>query len=309
MKLVSFKQNQVEKIGAIEDGMIYDLHALNPIISDNMLEFLRGGEKQIQLAEAAVQKKEPTFSSDSVELLSPMPNPVSVRDAYAFRQHVETARRNRGLEMIPEFDEIPIFYFTNHNAVFGEGDIQVLPKHLEKLDFELECAAVIGKAGRNISVSEADKYILGFMIMNDFSARGIQMQEMKLNLGPAKGKDFGTSFGPWLVTKDELEPFKISSTEGDRYDLKMKAFVNDIQVSEDSLANMTWTFAQIIERVSYGVDIFPGDIIGSGTCGTGCFLELNGSHITDNQWLQPGDSVTLEIDGLGSLKNQIVMSA
>lgn len=309
MKLVSFKQNQVEKIGAIEDGMIYDLHALNPIISDNMLEFLRGGEKQIQLAEAAVQKNEPTFSSDSVELLSPMPNPVSVRDAYAFRQHVETARRNRGLEMIPEFDEIPIFYFTNHNAVFGEGDIQVLPKHLEKLDFELECAAVIGKAGRNISVSEADEYILGFMIMNDFSARGIQMQEMKLNLGPAKGKDFGTSFGPWLVTKDELEPFKISSTEGDRYDLKMKAFVNDIQVSEDSLANMTWTFAQIIERVSYGVDIFPGDIIGSGTCGTGCFLELNGSHITDNQWLLPGDSVTLEIDGLGSLKNQIVMSA
>ncbi|MDP6936645.1 MAG: fumarylacetoacetate hydrolase family protein [Candidatus Marinimicrobia bacterium] len=309
MKLVSFKQNQVEKIGAIEDGMIYDLHALNPIISDNMLEFLRGGEKQIQLAEAAVQKKEPTFSSDSVELLSPMPNPVSVRDAYAFRQHVETARRNRGLEMIPEFDEIPIFYFTNHNAVFGEGDIQVLPKHLEKLDFELECAAVIGKAGRNISVSEADEYILGFMIMNDFSARGIQMQEMKLNLGPAKGKDFGTSFGPWLVTKDELEPFKISSTEGDRYDLNMKAFVNDIQVSEDSLANMTWTFAQIIERVSYGVDIFPGDIIGSGTCGTGCFLELNGSHITDNQWLLPGDSVTLEIDGLGSLKNQIVMSA
>jgi fumarylacetoacetate (FAA) hydrolase len=145
--------------------------------------------------------------------------------------------------------------------------------------------------------------------MNDFSARGIQMQEMKLNLGPAKGKDFGTSFGPWLVTKDELEPFKISSTEGDRYDLNMKAFVNDIQVSEDSLANMTWTFAQIIERVSYGVDIFPGDIIGSGTCGTGCFLELNGSHITDNQWLLPGDSVTLEIDGLGSLKNQIVMSA
>jgi fumarylacetoacetate (FAA) hydrolase len=274
-----------------------------------MLEFLRGGEKQIQLAEAAVQKNEPTFSSDSVELLSPMPNPVSVRDAYAFRQHVETARRNRGLEMIPEFDEIPIFYFTNHNAVFGEGDIQVLPKHLEKLDFELECAAVIGKAGRNISVSEADEYILGFMIMNDFSARGIQMQEMKLNLGPAKGKDFGTSFGPWLVTKDELEPFKISSTEGDRYDLKMKAFVNDIQVSEDSLANMTWTFAQIIERVSYGVDIFPGDIIGSGTCGTGCFLELNGSGITNNQWLQPGDSVTLEIDGLGSLKNQIVMSA
>ncbi len=308
MKLVSFKQNQVVKIGAFEDGMIYDLTALNPNISDNMLEFLQGGEKQLQLAEAAIQYNEPTFSSDSIELLSPVPHPVSVRDAYAFRQHVETARRNRGLAMIPEFDEIPIFYFTNHNAVFGEGDFPVLPNHTKQLDFELECAAVIGKTGRNISVTEADDYITGFMIMNDFSARNLQLQEMKLNLGPAKGKDFGTSFGPWLVTKDELEPYKKSSHDGDRYDLKMKAYVNDSQVSEDTLANMTWTFAQIIERVSYGADIFAGDVIGSGTCGTGCLLELNGSGITDNQWLQPGDSVTLEIDGLGSLRNQIVLS-
>jgi fumarylacetoacetate (FAA) hydrolase len=143
--------------------------------------------------------------------------------------------------------------------------------------------------------------------MNDLSARVLQMQEMKLNLGPAKGKDFGSTFGPWLVTKDELESCKQSSVDGDRYDLKMKAFVNDIQVSGDTLSNMTWTFAQIIERVSYGVDIFPGDIIGSGTCGTGCFLELNGSKITDNQWLNPGDTVSLEIDGLGTLTNNIVL--
>jgi fumarylacetoacetate (FAA) hydrolase len=175
--------------------------------------------------------------------------------------------------MIPEFDEIPIFYFTNHHAVFGEGDFPIRQRHTEKLDFELECAAVIGKQGRDIIAGEADDYIAGFMIMNDFSARGLQMQEMKLNLGPAKGKDFGSSFGPWMITKDELENYRKSSSDGDRYDLKMKAFVNGIQVSQDSLANMTWTFAQIIERVSYGVDIFPGDIIGSGTCGTGCFLE------------------------------------
>ena len=147
----------------------------------------------------------------------------------------------------------------------------------------------------------------GFMIMNDFSARVMQMQEMKLNLGPAKGKDFGSSFGPWLVTKDELESYRKPSSDGDRYNLKMKAFVNDIQVSEDSLSNMTWTFAQIIERVSYGVDIFPGDIIGSGTCGTGCFLELNGSKITDNQWLQSGDYVSLDIEELGKLTNKIII--
>jgi len=307
MKLISYKENKNIKLGAFEEGKIYDLYAIDSNIADNMLKFLQGGEGQLQLARVAVESGNPILSEEDVELISPVPNPPSVRDAYAFRQHVATARRNRGLEMIPEFDEIPIFYFTNHHAVFGEGNFSVLQRHTEKLDFELECAAVIGKGGRNISTSDADDYIAGFMIMNDLSARVLQMQEMKLNLGPAKGKDFGSTFGPWMVTKDELEPYKQSSADGDRYDLKMKAFVNDIQVSGDTLSNMTWTFAQIIERVSYGVDIFPGDIIGSGTCGTGCFLELNGSKITDNQWLNPGDTVSLEIDGLGTLTNNIVL--
>jgi len=307
MKLISYKKNGNIKFGAFEEGEIYDLHALDVHIADNMLEFLQGGEEQLQLAMAAMEDGSPTISAEDVELISPVPNPPSVRDAYAFRQHVATARRNRGLEMIPEFDEIPIFYFTNHHAVFGEGDFPVLQHHTEKLDFELECSAVISKGGRNISVTDADDYIAGFMIMNDLSARELQMQEMKLNLGPAKGKDFGSTFGPWLVTKDELEPYKQTYPDGNRYNLKMKAFVNDIQVSGDTLSNMTWTFAQIIERVSYGVDIFPGDIIGSGTCGTGCFLELNGSKITDNQWLNPGDTVSLEIDGLGTLTNKIVL--
>ncbi|SVD79749.1 uncharacterized protein METZ01_LOCUS432603, partial [marine metagenome] len=171
MKLTSFKQNGNIKLGAFEDDMIYDFHALNSNIADNMLEFLQTGESQIQLAEKVIQNENPTIPVKDVELVSPIPNPPSVRDAYAFRQHVATARRNRGMEMIPEFDEIPIFYFTNHHAVFGEGDIPVRKRHTEKLDFELECAAVIGKGGRNISISDADDYIVGFMIMNDLSAR------------------------------------------------------------------------------------------------------------------------------------------
>ena len=307
MKLISFEQNGRNRMGSIENGFIYDLHSIDNSISDSMLEFLQGGKDQLKLADKAIKGGLTSVPVDSVKLLSPITNPPSIRDAYAFRQHVATARKNRGLEMIPEFDEIPIFYFTNHNAVFGPGNFPVLSRHLGKLDFELECAAVIGKGGRDISVSQADEHVFGFMIMNDFSARVMQMQEMKLNLGPAKGKDFGSSFGPWLVTKDELESCRKPSSDGDRYDLKMKAFVNDIQVSEDSLSNMTWTFAQIIERVSYGVDIFPGDIIGSGTCGTGCFLELNGSKITDNQWLQSGDDVSLDIEGLGKLTNKIIL--
>ena len=307
MKLITYKKNNIISIGAIENNLVFDLHHLDNSLPDNMIDFISNLDININKAKDAINGSDGIDVSD-VTLLSPVLNPPSVKDGYAFRQHVATARRNRGLEMIPEFDEIPIFYFTNHHAVYGEGDFKVLNDHLDKLDFELECAAVIGKKGRNVSASEADNYIAGFMIMNDLSARGMQMKEMKLNLGPAKGKDFGSTFGPYLVTKDELEEFKISSPEGDRYNLKMKAFVNDIQVSEDTLSNMNWTFAQIIERVSYGADIFPGDIIGSGTCGTGCFLELNGSKITNNQWLKPGDKVSLDIDQLGTLTNTIVLN-
>ena len=308
MKLISYNNGNKISLGVLEDDMIYDLNRLDSNIADNMLDFIKGGENQLTLANNVVKIFDPIIQKSEVSIVSPVPDPPSVRDAYAFRQHVETARRNRGLDMIPEFDEIPIFYFTNHHAIFGEGDFPVRELHTGKLDFELECAAVIGKKGRNISVNKADDYIFGFMIMNDFSARALQMQEMKLNLGPAKGKDFGSSFGPWLIEKSELKQFKESSPNGDRYSLGMKAFVNGVKVSEDNLSNMTWTFAQIIERVSYGVDIFPGDIIGSGTCGTGCFLELNGSKTTNNQWLNSGDTVSLEIEALGNLTNKIVVT-
>jgi fumarylacetoacetate (FAA) hydrolase len=182
------------------------------------------------------------------------------------------------------------------------------------LDFELEIAIVICKAGRNIKAAEADEYIGGYMIMNDFSARVLQMEEMKLNLGPAKGKDFATATGPWLVTPDELESFKVPAKEGhtgNAYNLPMKCRVKGKQVSEGNFAEMDWTFAEIIERCSYGVHLFPGDVIGSGTVGTGCFLELNGTGKLNNpdykeQWLQEGDEVEMEIENLGTLKNTII---
>jgi fumarylacetoacetate (FAA) hydrolase len=207
--------------------------------------------------------------------------------------------------MIPEFDNFPIYYYTNHLAVTGPGEIEVQPLAMDKLDFELEVAVVVGKQGKNIKASEADDYIFGYMIMNDWSARALQMEEMKLNLGPAKGKDFATSLGPILVTRDELAKFAIPSPNGERHDLRMKAFVNGKQVSDGNLKDISWTFAQIIERVSYGVTVYPGEVIGSGTVGTGCFLELNGSKVTDNQWLKPGDEMVLEVDQLGKLVNRI----
>jgi fumarylacetoacetate (FAA) hydrolase len=215
--------------------------------------------------------------------------------------------------MIQEFDQYPIFYFTNHNAIQGPGAIYCMPDHFQQLDFELEIAIVIGKEGKNIKAKDADEYIAGFTIMNDLSARKLQMEEMLLNLGPAKGKDFSTVIGPWLVTPDELKSYLVPAKKGhvgNNYDLSMKCWVNDQLVSEGNVKDMDWTFAEIIERCSYGVTIYPGDVIGSGTVGTGCFLELNGTGKLKDanytpQWLQPNDVVTMSIDGLGTLENTI----
>jgi fumarylacetoacetate (FAA) hydrolase len=281
---------------------------------DDFFPFAQEGVKMIEEGRIAENKG---ISVDTVQLLAPVPYPASCRDGYAFRQHVAAARRNRKADMIPEFDQFPIFYFTNHHSIAGPGEVVCMPDHFEKLDFELEAAIVICKAGRNIKAEEADEYIGGLMIMNDFSARRLQMEEMLLNLGPAKGKDFATTIGPWLVTLDELEEFEVAPKEnhvGKAWDLKMACKVNDLQVSAGNLGDMDWTFAEIIERASYGVELYPGDVIGSGTVGTGCFLELNGTGKLNDpnyaeQWLKDGDVVEMEIDGLGTLTNTIAMEA
>lgn len=318
MKLVTYKTEGKEHLGIFVNNHIYNLNTCDKLLPDNMISFLEGGDDFMnrakvineQIKNGELKPKEEVF----YELMAPVPHPTSCRDGYAFRQHVEAARRNRKVEMITEFDQYPIFYFTNHNAVQGPGEILCMPDHLEKLDFELEVAVVIGKKGRNIYADEADNYIAGYMIMNDMSARTLQMEEMLLNLGPAKGKDFSTVIGPWMVTPDELEPYKVAPKEGhvgNSYDLQMRCRVNGVEVSYGNMADMDWTFAEIIERCSYGVDILPGDVIGSGTVGTGCFLELNGTGLLNDpnfkpQWLQPGDIVEMEITGLGHLSNIIV---
>jgi fumarylacetoacetate (FAA) hydrolase len=189
-----------------------------------------------------------------------------------------------------------------------------MPDHFNKLDFELEWAIVIGKKGINIKAEDASEYIAGYTIMNDFSARALQIEEMKLNLGPAKGKDFATVIGPVLVTADELEPHLTKTKEGHigkNFNLTMQAWVNGTLVSEGNTADMDWTFEELIERASYGTYIYPGDVIGSGTVGTGCFLELNGTGMLNDpknfkpQWLHENDVVELEITELGKLTNTI----
>lgn len=320
MRLVSYEKEGQDQLALLVDGLLYDMERFHPDLPgsinmflnywDELIPILQAGEAAIHEGHIGPGRATPV---DEVQLLPPLPFPVSCRDAYAFRQHVAAARRNRGQAMIPEFDQYPVFYFTNHHSIKGPGPIRCMPDHLEKLDFELEVAIVMAKGGRNIPAEEADQYIGGLMIMNDMSARRLQMEEMLLNLGPAKGKDFCTVTGPWLVTLDELQPFETNCKAGHTgktWNLRMQARVNGVTVSDGNLSDMDWTFAEIIERASYGVDLFPGDIIGSGTVGTGCFLELNGTgkqadpHYTE-QWLQEGDTIELEVDALGILENTI----
>ncbi len=292
-----------ERYGAGVLGFVENANEARPA-ADEIVQRFGAGK-----APLAFEGQPLVRAAKDVSLRSPIPRPPSMRDGYAFRQHVETARRNRGLEMIPEFDQFPVFYFTNHQAVIGPGELRAQRLHLDRLDFELEAAIVVGQRGRNVKAAQADALIFGFTIMNDFSARALQMEEMKLSLGPAKGKDFATALGPWLVTTDELASHATPTPQGTKWELAMRAFVNGTQMSQGNVADMTWTFAQILERASYGATLYPGDVIGSGTCGTGCFLELNGSKITNNQWLRPGDVVALEIDGLGRLENKVVEDA
>ena len=321
MKLITYLKNDHEQLALVIKGKIYDTDKLHPDLPISMAMFLNYWEDVFPLAQAAEQKvKDGGYENKSygdyedAEIIAPVPNPTSCRDGYAFRQHVASARRNRKVDMIPEFDQYPIFYFTNHNSIQGPGNIVCMPDHFEKLDFELEAAVVVSKHGRNIKAAEADEYIAGLMIMNDMSARRLQMEEMLLNLGPAKGKDFSTAIGPMLVTLDELQPFEVPCKEGHTgksWNLNMTCKVNGIQVSQGNLADMDWTFAEILERCAYGVNLYAGDVIGSGTVGTGCFLELNGTGKLNDanyteQWLQNGDVVEMEIDALGLLKNTIV---
>lgn len=215
-----------------------------------------------------------------VRLRAPVPRPPSVRDFYAFERHVKAARAQRGLEVAPEWYRIPVFYFSNPAAILGPDDDVAFPEESSAWDYELEAAVVIGAEGR----------VAGFTIMNDWSARDLQKMEMAVGLGPAKGKDFATSLGPMVVTPDELGDLK----------LEMVARVNDEERSRGNMGEMHHPWAKIVEHAARNTRLRAGDVLGSGTVGTGCILEHG-----DGRWLQPGDAVELEIEGIGVLRNRV----
>jgi fumarylacetoacetate (FAA) hydrolase len=231
----------------------------------------------------------------------PVPKVASIRDFYAFEEHVATCRRRRGCEMIPEWYRVPVFYFSNPASVVGHDADVWAPQRSQALDYELELACVIGRAASNLLADDrALGCVLGFTIMNDWSARDLQREEMAVGLGPSKGKDFATSLGPEVISVEDLRD---CYREG-RLHLEMTATVNSRILSRGNAGSMYWTWPQLLAHASRDTTLQPGDVLGSGTVGSGCILELTPEAV--GGWLKPGDLVELSIERLGTLRNHIV---
>jgi fumarylacetoacetate (FAA) hydrolase len=280
-----------------QPGLLLD-DAVYPIPFATMLDLMQAGDKGLERARRAAEGKRIELADATLH--SPILRPTTLRDAYAFETHVKTANQNRGRDVPEEWYKFPVFYFTNPGNIFGPDDEIPYPGYSDALDYELEIAAVIGKPGRDIKAIDAPKHILGFTIFNDWSARDVQRDEMKVGLGPGKGKDFASSLGPCIVTLDELAG---RSTERPGvYNMEMRARVNGKERSRGNFTDIYWSFGDILQRISQSVTLMPGDVIGSGTVGTGCLLELTKAK---GPWLQPGDVVELEIEGIGILQNTV----
>ncbi|ANN16011.1 hydroxylase [Amycolatopsis orientalis] len=240
----------------------------------------------------------------AVRLLSPV-QPKTLRDYATFEEHVEGSLKGIGIDVHPGWYEQPVFFFCNTNAVSGHDEPVQMPPGSRRLDFELELAAVIGKPGKDLAPEQAGEHIAGYTLFNDWSARDLMASVMQIGAGPVKGKDFANTLGPWIVTADELEPYR----RGDRLALEMHAEVNGMPLpgGGDSSANMSWSFEEIVAYASRGAELRPGDVLAAGTCGGGCLLEYWARTGRDEPPpLRPGDVVTLVAEGIGSLSNQVV---
>jgi 2-keto-4-pentenoate hydratase/2-oxohepta-3-ene-1,7-dioic acid hydratase in catechol pathway len=241
-----------------------------------------------------------------VRLLPPLEAPT-VRDFVAFEEHVEGVRKaiDGVAGVVPEWYQAPQFYFTNPYALVGAHDDVPVPPGSQRFDFELEVAVVVGRDGASLTPEQSREHVFGYTVLNDWSARDLQAREMKIQLGPAKGKDSATTLGPWLVTADELEPYR--DAEG-FLALDMRVSVNGAETGQDLLSNMGWTFEELISYASRGTEVRAGDVLGSGTCGNGgCLAELWG-QLGDQAPppLVPGDVVEMTVEGLGTIRNRVV---
>jgi 2-keto-4-pentenoate hydratase/2-oxohepta-3-ene-1,7-dioic acid hydratase in catechol pathway len=290
MRLVTYRRDGGRRLGALVEAFVVDVPDAvgEPAYPKTMEALVEADDRALDAARTALAG--PQVDRHTVkepQLLAPI-LPGSLRDFLAFEDHVKAGAARRGEDVDPAWYEMPIYYKGNHRSVYGPDEEIPWPPYTEELDYELEVAAVIGARGRDLNEEAAARFIFGYTLMNDWSARDIQRKEMAVRLGPAKGKDFATSLGPCLVTADELDP----ST------LALEARVDGEVWSSGSLGDARWNFPQMVAHVSRGEDVWPGDVYGSGTFGGGCGLDLG-------RFLWPGAVVELEAEGIGVLRNRV----
>jgi len=246
------------------------------------------------------EHKNDSKSNKEEQFLIPLPSVTSIRDFYTFEEHVRRARERRGLEMVNEWYEIPVYYYSGTSMLYPSESSVPYPDFTKQLDYEMEVAAVIGREGINISENEAMSHVFGFTLMNDWSARDLQRKEMAVGLGPSKSKDFATSIGQYITTTDEIEG--LIDNEG-RLNIGVECYVNGRRYSSGNLIDMFWTFRKLIAWASKGTMLRKGDLIMSGTISTGCILELGAENYN---WLKKGDTVSMRSSTLGELNNKVV---
>jgi 2-keto-4-pentenoate hydratase/2-oxohepta-3-ene-1,7-dioic acid hydratase in catechol pathway len=321
MKLVTFKNKKGQtRIGWLTaDGAVVDMKLTDKRLPTDMLTFIDKHEQFFKIIkDNNLENTPPQYKRDEVTLLAPLPNPRSFRDFIGFEQHMLNATKSFGHNVGEIWYQLPIFYFTNHQAIYGTNEDIKKPVEEIKLDLELELAVVMGKQGKDIKAADAEDYIFGYTVFNDWSARFLQKREGGgPPLGPHKGKDFANSIGPCIVTKDEMEQYRCTISKDkfpahlrfpennfQRFDLKMTSKINDQTICEGNYNTVFWAFPEQIERATENnVSIFPGDMLGSGTVGWGSLIENN---FTVHRPLEPGDVVELEIEGIGVLRNKVV---
>jgi 2-keto-4-pentenoate hydratase/2-oxohepta-3-ene-1,7-dioic acid hydratase in catechol pathway len=299
MRFLTYAEEEGDRVGVLEEGQV---HALAPGVT--MLDLLRRGTLR-EAGEQALSGPTTVRPLSEVRVRAPIPDPPTVRDFMTFERHVEGVARlaDRDARIPERWYEAPAFYFTNPYAIVGPDDDVPVPPGSRLFDLELEVAAVIGRAGRDVHPDDADTYIAGYTILIDWSARDLQFAEMQVRLGPTKGKDTATTLGPVLVTPDELEPWRTDTA----YDLAMSVNINGRQIGQDRWSSMAFSYGDMIAYASRGTEVRPGDVLGSGTCGGGCLAELWGRQGPDaHPPLNPGDVVTVTVEQLGTLTTRII---
>jgi 2-keto-4-pentenoate hydratase/2-oxohepta-3-ene-1,7-dioic acid hydratase in catechol pathway len=300
MRFATWEAGGEVRAGVVSDQGLHELPGRTTV-----LDLVRAGlPAALEAGTAALDRA--AVPVDSVRLMPPLAAPT-VRDFVAFEEHVEGVVKSVGdsAGVVPEWYEAPTFYFTNPYALIGAHDDVPVPPGSHMLDFELEVAVVVGRDGASLTPEAAREHVFGYTIFNDWSARDLQRREMKVNLGPAKGKDSASTLGPWLVTADEVEPYR--DAEG-FLALDMRVSVNGTEIGQDLLSNMGWSFEELISYASRGTEVRAGDVLGSGTCGNGgCLAELWGRRgELSPPPLQPGDVVEMTVEGIGTIRNRVV---